>query len=408
VAQPLNIGVIGTTGYPSVLIEALDRHISHDAARIAAVDDSLSTPTEKTADILNAYNAARVHGVDALLKHDGLDAVIVATSIDSHLPFTQAALEQGLAVHCEKPITATVDEAHQMIAARDAADLPVHVGFQDTYTSSIQWAKRKILDGVIGKVQRVRLQARWPRNEAYYRRNNWAGALKRGENWVLDSPAHNALAHQINVAMYLTGPDPDSSNVATSLEAELYRARDITNYDTCAIRCGTAAECDVLILLSHACPTMFQPLIEFIGEKGTIRRVHPGYCELVVDGQTVETCKNGPDEPRGPMFVNFIDRVQGRVERSMCEIENAIEVTRVINGANQCAKVSQVDERFVQVVSAGPDANADVRAIEGIDAVFDQCFERFLLPSELGDLAWATEPGKINLVGYDHFEGVPT
>jgi hypothetical protein len=31
-----------------------------------------------------------------------------------------------------------------------------------------------------------------------------------------------------------------------------------------------------------------------------------------------------------------------------------------------------------------------------------------LLPSELGDLAWATEPGKINLVGYDRFEGVPT
>jgi len=224
---------------------------------------------------------------------------------------------------------------------------------------------------------------------------------------VLDSPAHNALAHQINIILYLTGADSDASNVATSVEAELYRARDITNYDTCAIRCGTAEACDVLILLTHACPTAFQPLIEFIGEKGTMRRVHPGYCELVVDGQVVETSKNGPREPHGTMFDNFIDRIHGKAERSLCEIENAMEVTRVINGANQCVKVSQVDEQFVQVISPGENASAEVRAIDGIDSVFDQCFDRFLLPSELGDLAWATPPGKMSLVGYDHFEGVP-
>jgi len=406
VTQPINIGVIGTTGYPSVLIDSLDRFISPEAARIAAVDDSLSQPSESTAAILDRYGAARVKGVDALLDYGGLDAVIVATSIDSHLPFTEAALSKGLAVHCEKPITATVDEAKRMIAARDAAKLPVHVGFQDTYSASAQWAKGQILDGAIGKVRRVRLQARWPRTDSYYGRNDWAGALKRNGKWVLDSPANNALAHQINHALYLTGPDADSSNVVTSLEAELYRARDITNYDTCAIRCHTAAECDLLILLTHACGTAHQPVIEYIGEKGLIRRRHPQLCELEIDGQVVESVDNGPRGAHGPMFDNFIERLTGKATRSKCEIENAYEVTRIINGASQCVPVRPIDERYCHVDSPRGDGDA-VKAIDGIEMVFDQCFERFALPSELGDLAWAGKPGQIDLVGYDSFAGVP-
>jgi len=404
---PINIGVIGTTGYPAALINSLDRLISADVARIAAVDDSLSQPQPVTQRILDRYGAARVKGVDALLDYPDLDVLIVATSIDSHLPFTKAGLERGLAVHCEKPVTATVDEAIEMIAARDAAGRPVQVGFQDTYSASVQWAKRKLVDGAIGKIRRVRLQARWPRTDNYYGRNNWAGALKRDGNWVLDSPANNALAHQINLALYLTGTDPDASNVATALEAELYRARDITNYDTCAIRCHTAAECDVLILLTHACGDSMHPVIEFIGETGTLRRKHPHHCQIEVDGRITESMGDGPRGAHGPMFDNLIDRVAGSADRSKCEIENAYEVTRVVNGASQCARVHPIDEQHLHTDAPHEDANDLVRVIDGIEKVFDQCFERFCLPSELGDLAWASQPGRIDLVGYDHFTGVP-
>jgi len=405
-SSPVNIGVIGTTGYPAALISNLDRFISADVARIAAVDDSLSQPEPNTRSILERYGAARVKGVEALVDFPELDVLIVATSIDSHLPYTRAGLERGLAVHCEKPVTATVDQAIEMIAARDASGRPVQVGFQDTYSASVQWAKRKLIDGAIGKVRRVRLQARWPRTDSYYHRNDWAGALKRDGNWVLDSPAHNALAHQINLAMYLTGADADASNVATALEAELYRARDISNYDTCAIRCNTAAECDVLILLTHACGTARQPVIEFIGETGTLRRLHPSRCEIEIDGRITESMDDGLRGSRGPMFDNLIDRVAGRAARSKCEIENAYEVTRVVNGASQCAAVHAIDEKYLHTDAPNDDANDQVRAIDGVEMVFDQCFERFCLPSELGDLAWATEPGRIDLVGYDHFAGM--
>jgi len=36
----------------------------------------------------------------------------------------------------------------------------------------------------------------WQRDENYYRRSGWAGKIKdKKGNWILDSPANNAMAH---------------------------------------------------------------------------------------------------------------------------------------------------------------------------------------------------------------------
>ena len=408
-ARPIRLGCIGVSGYPSQLIRQLDRHIPLDRARLAAVDDSLSSPSDETAEILQRHAAASVAGVDKLVERDDLDALIVGTSIDSHRPFTEMALERGLHVHCEKPVAAAVQDAYAMIEARDRARRTVLIGFQDTYGDSAQWAKRKILEGAIGRVRRVRLRACWPRPDRYYQRNAWAGRIEREGRWVLDSPAHNALSHQINLALYVTGPTAGESNRATALEAELYRAREIENYDTCAFRAETEAGCDLLVLLTHACAGTVHPVIEYEGEKGLIRRRHPNYFELERDGQVVESQKDGEKGTHGAMFENLLDCIEGLAERPRCAIENGLEVTRLVNAGSEATPVHRVPEEAVRRVARDADVEDDeletVSAIDGIEPLFERCFERFALPSELGDVDWARSPGKIDMRGYDRFNG---
>ncbi len=405
--RPLNIGSIGVGGYAAGLIRGLDRLIDRERARLAVVDVAMSRPDEPIKRIIDEHGTAMVKGVDALLDFDGLDAVLIATSIDSHLPLTQAALERGLHVHCEKPITATIQDARRMIAARDAADRVVHVGFQDTYSPSVQWAKRQLLNGAIGSVNRVVVHALWPRPDSYYNRNQWAGRLRRDGRWVLDSPANNALIHQLNMALYLTGEGSDASNRVTHVEAELYRARPIENYDTCAMRCRTAAGPELLILLSHAAATMSDARIDFLGESGELHRLHPDTCRIERDGQTVDQCDDGDRGSRGSMFDNLLDHIAGTVARSRCEIENAIEPTRLVNAASQAAVVHPIGREHIDLASGQEGEDDYIYAIRDINAVFERCRADFALPSEIG-AAWARRGGAIDTTDFEHFAGPPT
>ncbi len=405
--RPFHIGSIGVGGYAASLIRLLDQAIPHERARLAAADVSRSTPEGPVADIVAQHQTARVQGVDALLDHPDLDAVLIATSIDSHLPFVTAALNKGLHVHCEKPITATIQDAREMIAQRDRTGRCVHVGYQDTYGATTQWAKQLILDGAIGALRRVRVMACWPRSDSYYNRNDWAGRLQRDGRWVLDSPANNALAHQTNLALYLGGPTMRDSARAVRVEAELYRARDIENYDTGAFRAVTESGVEILVLLTHACGQSHQPTIDWIGDTGSIHRMHPASVELRQGDHVLEHRDEGSGGPRLAMMENFIDRLEGPADRSLCEIENAMEVTRLINGVSACVPVRTIDSAHVQPIARADEAEGRVMAVRGIESLFAECFDRFALPSEVG-APWAGSPGRLDLSGYERFEGPAT
>ena len=52
------------------------------------------------------------------------------------------------------------------------------VGFQELYVPAAHDIKARVLRGDIGTLRRVTVRAQWPRDDAYYARNNWAGRLR--------------------------------------------------------------------------------------------------------------------------------------------------------------------------------------------------------------------------------------
>jgi predicted dehydrogenase len=404
-SEPLRFGCIGVAGYAASLIQMFDQAIPRQRAVLCAVDVSHSQPDDTIREILQRHGATQVDGVDSLLAREDLDAAIVPTSIDSHRAFTVKALEYGLHVHCEKPVAPTVQDADAMIAQRDRAGRIVAVGFQHTCLPSVQWAKRLILDGAIGPVRRVLVRACWPRDDAYYRRNDWAGCIQRHGGYVLDSPASNALAHQLNLALYFCGPDEYTSAQPAHLRAELYRARPIENYDTCGIHATTGDDQQILILLTHACEGEDGPVVEVIGENGSILRPDMTRSQLIRGGGVIDECADALQCDRAPMFENLLDAIEGRVDRVFNSIENARAVTKLFNGASECTPVRTIDPQFVKQFPSKQANGGSICAIADIESIFLRCCEQFLLPSEAG-APWAMPAGCIDLVGYDQFKGV--
>jgi predicted dehydrogenase len=374
--KTFRFGLVGLGGYARSLCDVLSAHFE-----LAAVCEPDQTTHSAKIEQLRSRGIGYFADYDAFLNSD-IDAVVLPLPIDLHRPYTERACAAGKHVLCEKPAAGCVDDLDAMIAARDRSGVKVAIGFQHIYDDLSVAQKRHILNGP--RPTHATVLACWPRDAAYYSRNDWAGKLKCNGTWVLDSPANNALAHYINLALFLLGPDEPTSAQPVSVEAELYRANAIENYDTCALRVHTDGHAEVMIYLTHACAATVDPRLSFSASGGAI--------------DLPKRNTSGPDL-RIAMFRKFANWARGGDE-IIATLEMARAHQLVVNGASQCAPVAQIPDAFRKIVTRN---HSTLTVIMDIEDTFRACAAKRLLPSE-SNVPWARVGGSIDVRDYRRFE----
>lgn len=109
-----------------------------------------------------AAAGAVVPGARQLRSFDGLlalplDGVVIATPSALHAGQAIAALEQGMAVFCQKPLARTGAETRQVVAAARAVDRLLGVDFCYRHTEAMTRVRDAIGAGAIGEVYAVNL-----------------------------------------------------------------------------------------------------------------------------------------------------------------------------------------------------------------------------------------------------------
>lgn len=122
---------------------------AHPDVDLAAVCDS----SGYLIDVLEKYTGTRgLDDYDRLLEEVPLDAVVIATPTKSHFPMVRAALERGLHVFCEKPLTLSSEESRELAALAAERGLVTQVGYHNRFVAAFGEAKRLLDAGAIGKV----------------------------------------------------------------------------------------------------------------------------------------------------------------------------------------------------------------------------------------------------------------
>jgi predicted dehydrogenase len=84
----------------------------------------LSTSSERAKNFANQFNIPKYFdALDVLLENSNIDAVYIANATESHFETTMAALKNGKAVLCEKPIALSEVEAKQIEDAAKQANV---------------------------------------------------------------------------------------------------------------------------------------------------------------------------------------------------------------------------------------------------------------------------------------------
>ncbi len=84
-----------------------------------------------------------------------IDAVVVSTADHSHAPATAIALELGLPVYCEKPLTHTVTEARAIAELAKTKKVATQMGTQIHATGNYRRVVELVRSGAIGAISEV-------------------------------------------------------------------------------------------------------------------------------------------------------------------------------------------------------------------------------------------------------------
>ncbi len=89
---------------------------------------------------------------DALIKDKTIDAVVIATPVNTHFPLAQKALKSGKHVLLEKPMCASTKECDKLLALADANKLTLMVDHTFLYTGAVRHITKMVKAGQLGEI----------------------------------------------------------------------------------------------------------------------------------------------------------------------------------------------------------------------------------------------------------------
>lgn len=242
---------------------------------------------------------------------EGVDAVVVCTPPDSHLPLVRMAMEHGAHVMVEKPLAPSMDGVEDLLRRCDARGLRVLTAYNWRYWPPMLLVERLLKDGRIGPVLVARteyayhLTIRYPGED--YRQFYMADA-RQGGGCLLDE------SHAIDYMRWLLGEVVAVSAVVDRVSSLEIATDDIADL-TVRFAAGTVGNIHMNLFAWNV-----HSHFELLGEEGVIQwrrfenevrvfdpkgsrwEVYPFTCQLndmyVEEARHFVTCVRGEAIPR--------------------------------------------------------------------------------------------------------------
>lgn len=147
--RKLRIGVIGTGGISGSHIKT---YIAQSDVELVAGCDLIPGKAEKKFEEYEVKGAKFFTDYKEMIDTMNLDAVSVCTYNRTHAECAVYALEHGVNVLLEKPMSVTLDEAVAIRKAEKKSGKIVSVGFQPRFDANMQMIKKIVESGELGRV----------------------------------------------------------------------------------------------------------------------------------------------------------------------------------------------------------------------------------------------------------------
>ncbi|MFL5612035.1 MAG: Gfo/Idh/MocA family protein [Gemmatimonadaceae bacterium] len=274
---------------------------------VCAVADSSAAAARAACEGLSP--APRVSSSLPELLDQDLDGIVIATPSALHAEQSIAALEQGLAVFCQKPLARTTAETRRVVDAACRADRLLAVDLSYRFTAGMTALRELVRQGELGEVFAVEAVF----HNAYGPDKEWFRDMTlSGGGCVIDLGSH-----LVDLALWtLDFPVLRSATSRLYSRGQLLRAsgREVEDYATARLDLETGAT--IQLTCSWNLPAGCDAVISatFYGSKGgaSFHNVGGSFYDFVAErfsGTSRERLVEPPDEWGGRAAVDWARRL---------------------------------------------------------------------------------------------------
>ena len=240
-----------------------DNLTRHPVADLAMVHDIHQPSADEVA---SRHGVPVGESADEILASPEVDAVLVASSTDTHTRYIELAVAAGKPVLCEKPIDLDLARVNACADRIAGTTVPVQIGFNRRFDPGHRAAWTAVREGEIGELHQVVIVSRDPGmpTREYYES---AGGLFR-----------DMTIHDFDLARYMLDEEPEEVFAIGGRMIDKQMMDELDDLDTAMIIMRTASGKQCHINNSRTAVYGYDQRVELLGDKGMLlsdnRRPH--------------------------------------------------------------------------------------------------------------------------------------
>lgn len=177
---------LGVVGLGKMGLSHLSMIRAHPEVSVEAVVDSAGY----ILGVLSKYTGLKTFtDFDKMIDSVQLDAVLIATPTRFHAAMVRTALDRGLHVFCEKPLTLTAAESAELAGVAAVRGLVTQVGYHNRFVGTFREAKRLLEASAIGRITHVQAESYGP-VVLKAKGTTWRSKRTEGGGCLYDYAAH--------------------------------------------------------------------------------------------------------------------------------------------------------------------------------------------------------------------------
>ncbi len=184
----VNTGLVGAGAWGKHLLRNFANLPGSRLKRVCDLNDKIRASVSAT------YPDVEVDSdFDSIVNDQEIDAVVIATTPDTHFKLSAAALAAGKDVFVEKPLVLTADEGARLVKIAEERKRILMVGHIMVYHPAVLKVKDLIDSGELGDIHYL-----------------YAARLNLGKVREIENALWSFAPHDISIALFLLGKEPIS------------------------------------------------------------------------------------------------------------------------------------------------------------------------------------------------------
>ena len=204
------------------------------------------------------YKSIPINNPNVAFNDKSVKCIFIATSTKTHLNYIDKAVRNKKVVFCEKPLDLSLKKINEYKKKLSKLNPKIQIGFNRRYDAGHNSLKKNLINGKIGKLEKIIITSRDPAPPSTDYLKNSGGIFK------------DMMIHDFDLARYYVGSDEFRYLFATGEYFKDKKFKKVKDLELATVVMKTKKGIQCVITNSRHCSFGYDQRVELFGNKGMV------------------------------------------------------------------------------------------------------------------------------------------